>query len=162
MIHGQDQQPSINCLNKYYTEGLIMKHPLFNKWRNIRQVCFNPNNVDYHKDNYCYWNDSRSFYRYIESTLGLPPTLTAKLVRKDLDLGWQPGNLAYMEPKDHSNYMPNNCVWLTYRRKRQSLTRWAEQTGIPYHTLYNRYHAGWPPKFILSLEKYGNGRMPPI
>ena len=139
-----------------------MAHPLFNKWRNIQQVCFNPNNDGYSEDNYSYWRDSKSFYRYVESTIGLPPTPTAKLVRKDLVKGWQPGNLTYMEPKEHSNHMPNNCVWVTYRRKRQSLTRWSEETGIPYETVYNRYHAGWPPKYILSKEKFGFGRMPKL
>jgi hypothetical protein len=137
-----------------------MAHPLFNKWRNIRQVCFNPNNPGYTKDNYCYWGDSKSFYRYVENNLGLPPTLTAKLVRKNQTKGWEPGNLAYMEPKEHSNHMPANCVWLTYKRKTQSLMRWSEETGISYGTLFNRYHLGWPPKFVLSKLRYGNGRMP--
>ena len=140
----------------------IIEHPLWNKWRNIQQVCYNPNNPGYNSDNYCYWGPKGAgqFYKYVERTLGLPSTPTAKLVRKNLDLGWEPGNLAYMEPKEHSNHMPNNCVWITYRRKRQSLMRWSEETGISYTTLFNRYHLGWPPKLILSKQKYGFGRLP--
>lgn len=122
----------------------VREHPLFNKWRNIQQVCYNPNSAEYNEDNYCYWGPkgSREFYRYVERTLGLPPTPTAKLVRKNLDKGWQPGNLCYMEPSDHSNHMPNNCVFITYRRKTQSIMRWSKELGISHHILYQRHARG--------------------
>lgn len=138
--------------------------PFWNQWRSIQQACYNKNSPLYRSNHYCYWGERgyRKFEDWAMKNLGPRPTSTSKLVRKDQTSGWEPGNLIWMEPKQHSNKMLNNCVFVTYNRQTLTLTQWSQKLGISYHTIVRRYSKGWPPKFILSKARYGYNRMPDL
>lgn len=132
--------------------------PLWNQFRNIIQTVYNPNSPSYDKwhDLGSHWGpqDYKKFENYIFRYLGPQPSSYHKLVRKDQRKGWYPGNLTWMTYKELSNHMIDNCNWITYKGKTQSMTRWSEELGINYFTLYRRYHLNWPVEKLLSKESF--------
>lgn len=65
----------------------------------------------------------------------------------------------------NSDYCPDNCRWITmkeqhanrrdtitvtYNGKTQTLSQWAEETGIYYHKLLMRYKRGWNAERLLT------------
>ena len=138
--------------------------PYFNEWRSIQQACYNPNSPMYQKDHYCSWGPKgyAGFAEYMRRHLGPKPSLTHKLARKDQTLGWEPGNIAWMTPIKHGNQMLNNCVFITYGRRTQSLSEWSRELNISYQTMWQRYHRGWPAKFILSKQRYSYNKRPEL
>lgn len=47
-----------------------------------------------------------------------------------------------------------NSLLLEYKGKKQPLSAWAKETGMPYYLILQRYKKGWPPEKILSQELY--------
>ena len=41
-------------------------------------------------------------------------------------------------------------VYATYKKKRQALTKWADDLNIPYHTFRRRYSEGWTIQEIVK------------
>jgi hypothetical protein len=82
------------------------------------------------------------------------------------DMGARPGPGYSIERRDvNANYAPENCywatltdqarnkrntVWIEANGKRQSLSAWAEETGIRLITLYKRHVAGWSDHDVVN------------
>jgi hypothetical protein len=129
--------------------------PLWNQWRNIQQVCYNPNNVGYATNPGCYWQpkEYRKFEQYILSTIGPRPSPDYKLIRKNQKKPYQPGNFEWSLYVDHSNKMIRNCVWIKYRGRTQSMRAWSRELGIPYFTLFARHKKDLPIREQLYVGK---------
>ena len=137
------------------------QRPLWNQYRNIIQTNYYTTCPEYDKYGHLgtHWGPGqyKQFEKYILTHLGPQPTVDHKLARKDQTKGWYPGNLEWIEPKELSNKMIDNCRWITYKRKTQSMKQWSEELGISYWTIYNRLEKGWPTKLVLSTKKFRSG-----
>ena len=125
--------------------------PYYNQYRFMRESCQNPGHPQY--DNCgaqgitCSWGKRqyKEFYQWLIATLGERPGPSNEWVlgRKDKAGNWQPGNIEWQTIKVRSRTKIRQNVYATYRRKRQALTKWADDLGIAYHTLRRRYAEGW-------------------
>ena len=80
-------------------------HPLYYRWKSMRQRCDNPNLKNYHYYGgrgitYCEeWND---FYQFADD-VGLPPTPQHQLDRIDNDGDYTPKNVRWVTPKGNTD-----------------------------------------------------------
>jgi hypothetical protein len=134
------------------------KRPFWNQFRNMIQVVYNEDNPDYVKWGYLgsTWGprDYDQFEKYIIRHLGPKPSTIHRLSRKDQTDGWRPGNLMWRSPKEMSNAMLNNCRWIKYKGKTQSMMQWSEELDISYNTICLRFSQGWPVKKALSKRNF--------
>lgn len=119
------------------------KHPLWNRWRHIMQVCYNSNAPDYIAQP-AYWQPGEfwQFVNYVDNELGPQPSEKHRLTRKDLNGTFEPGNLEWSLPTEHCKRMPNVCVWVEYKDKLVNLKELARITGISYSAITHRYQLG--------------------
>lgn len=76
------------------------------------------------------------------------------------DMGERPAGLTIERSNNDGPYSPSNCSWASRtiqsrnRRsvrivevlgRRQPVSAWAEEVGLPYFTLVQRLNRGWPP-----------------
>ena len=131
-------------------------HPLARRWDFIKSITSNPNDPNYQKyggakglENH--FRDWEHFATYVETHLGLPPYPNAKLNRINQDDHFRPGNLRWTDHKGMGNNQ-KRCIVLTYKRKKQTLSEWADMYKINYSTAYERYVRGWTIEQILNLK----------
>ena len=125
--------------------------PYYYQYRFMRESCQNPSHPQYQKCGAqgitCYWGKRgyHKFYAWLISTLGERPGSSSEWVlgRKDKAGHWEPGNIEWQTIVTRSRTKVRQNVYATYRRKRQSISDWAEDLGINYHTLRRRYAEGW-------------------
>ena len=102
----------------------------------------------------CAWGQRqyKEFYSWLVNTLGERPGPSNEWVlgRVDKSGNWQPGNLEWQTIKVRSRTKVRQNVYATYRRKRQALTKWADDLNIPYHTFRRRYSEGWTIQEIVK------------
>lgn len=86
------------------------------------------------------------------------------------DMGYRPSKKHSLERiKNHLGYKPSNCVWatkdqqcnntrrcifVTWKGKTQSVTKWATECGIARTCIYHRLRQGWPIKKALTVGFY--------
>ena len=125
---------------------------------NMKTRCNNPN-----YDKYQYyggrgisvcdeWNNSYDSFEEWSLSHGYADDLT--LDRIDQDGNYTPENCRWVSIKEQANNRSSNH-YLIYNDKTQTLTQWAEETGIPYSCLLQRVKAGWPVDRIFT-EPYHN------
>lgn len=132
-------------------------------WYCMQQRCYNPNNDGY----YLYgargiticagWKIFNNFI----ADVGPRPSMEHSIDRADNDGGYWCGKCA----ECLANGWPTNARWVdrqtqfdnrrntlrfTHNGITQTLQRWAEQTGIPYMTMFCRLKRGWSSEEILS------------
>lgn len=128
------------------------KTPEFRVWTYIKNRCYNRNDP---KFRYYGARGIRMCDRWKDFTLFLA------------DMGRRPFAGATIDRKDNDgNYEPNNCQWssktaqarnrrtnnlLTFEGKTQCVTQWAEITGLPTTTIYQRKLAGWSDAETLTI-----------
>jgi hypothetical protein len=82
-----------------------------------------------------------SFTAFMED-MGPPPTTKHTVERTDNDKDYEPTNCVWGTKKEQGRNKRNN-VMLTHNGKTQALSAWAEETGLPYTTIYARLQHGW-------------------
>jgi hypothetical protein len=76
------------------------------------------------------------------------------------DMGPRPDGMTLERERVNEGYEPGNCVWASYLRqanntrrnsvleyegRRQTVSEWATEFGLPYNTLFSRvYRLKWP------------------
>jgi hypothetical protein len=102
----------------------------------------------------CAWGKRqyKEFYSWLVNTLGHRPGPSNEWVlgRVDKSGNWEPKNIEWQTIKVRSRTKIRQNVYATYQRKRQALTKWADDLDIPYHTLRRRYSEGWTIKEIVK------------
>lgn len=124
-------------------------------WHNIKQRCYNPNNESY--SNYgergiivCnrWLNSFKNFFE----DMGRSPK-GYQIDRIKNKKGYCKENCRWITPKQNSRNKRNNCL-ISFNGKFQCIAAWAEETGIPYYTLYQRiFKYGWSPKKALTSRQ---------
>jgi len=119
-------------------------------WRHMIQRCHNPNCASY--EDYglqgitvcSRWKNILNFYK----DMGEPPD-GYSLDRIDSDYGYTPWNCRWA---DKETQILNRSItrWITYKDKTLSISQWAKELKINYHTLYMRLKRGWSMDKILD------------
>lgn len=128
------------------------KHELYDTWRAMIRRCHNPAAGNYPRYGgrgitVCQaWRDS--FDAFLED---VPPRPTAghSLERIDNNRGYEPGNVRWATAAEQARNRRDNH-YLTARGRTLLLEEWAEITGIPKSTLFNRIAAGWPDEQVID------------
>ena len=130
-------------------------HPLWNQYRNIRQMCYNPNNASYPhigaQGITCAWDKFWDFSEDIEKHLGDRPDDTHCLIRKDQTKNYDINNLEWGTPKERGNRM-FYCKYYKYKGKSLTLSQWADEYGINSGRVYDRIKRGWTLQEALGIK----------
>lgn len=128
-----------------------VRTPTYNSWRAMKDRCNQPTHTHYAyygARQISYDPEWEEFAGFV-ADMGLrPPGMT--LDRRDNDEGYSRHNCRWATPIRQGRNRRNN-VRITYADRTQVLSEWAEETGIPYGTLYARiFELGWPPERAFS------------
>ncbi|MDV2997668.1 MAG: hypothetical protein N4J56_007373 [Chroococcidiopsis sp. SAG 2025] len=114
--------------------------------------CTNPNSDNWHR----YggrgikvaerWKDFNNFL----ANMGERPSLKHKLDRINNDGDYEPGNCCWKTQKEQMRNTSVNRIIIAWGRS-QTLTEWAEETGIKIATISKRLKCGWDSEKALSV-----------
>ena len=124
--------------------------PYYYQYRYMRESTQNPRHPYYHKYGgqgiTCAWGPRqyKEFYSWLINSLGERPGPRNEynLGRKDKTGNWEPGNIEWQTIVRRSRTNHTQVVYMTYKRKKQSLSDWAEELTIPYYTFRRRVAEG--------------------
>jgi len=129
----------------------LKQRPYYYQYRFMRQACETPGHPQYYKFGAqgitCAWTKGQyhDFYSWLINTLGERPGSGTEWVLGRIDKAgnWEPNNLEWQTIKVRSRSKNRQNIYVTYHSKSQSLSKWAEDLGIAYHTFRRRYAEGW-------------------
>ena len=134
----------------------VKLHPLYKRWCFIREITSNPNSPNY--KNYAgaygienHFSSFKEFADYVEKKLGPQPFPLARLHRVDPKDHFRPGNLAWADQKTVSRKQ-RTVIYVKYKNKSKTISAWAEEYGINYSTMIERYYRGWTAQQMLGLK----------
>ena len=143
-----DKTKSCGCFQKEKTKKSNTKHGcckerIYRIWCNMKTRCNNEKSMDYCNYGgrgvslYSVWQDSfKAFYDYV-SKLEHFNEDGYTLDRIDNNGNYEPDNVRWADRKTQNENRRNNC-FVTHNGKTQTLTQWAEVTGINYQKLWVR------------------------
>jgi len=91
------------------------------------------------------WGDFSTFLR----DMGMKPAPKTDLDRIDNEKGYSKANCRWLTHRQNLNNR-RNSRFVEFDGKRQTIADWAEELGLNYRTLNNRFNRGWPPEKALS------------
>lgn len=118
----------------------------YSSWSKMRRRCNEPSNNRY-KDygargiKVC---ERWSSFEVFLSDMGPKPSPLHSLDRIDTNGNYDPSNCRWATSKQQNNNRRDNVV-LDVNGKRQTMTQWANETGIKVGTIWYRIKAGWSP-----------------
>lgn len=131
----------------------LRNQKLYAIWRQMIDRCENKNNKWYHRYGgrgikVCEeWHDYCNFEKWVES-VGCKPKGTS-LDRIDNDKDYCPENCRWATQKEQARNQ-SRTIMIEYNGKSQSLADWADELGIKWVTLHNRYVRGWSVERMLT------------
>ena len=154
-----------NCDNEWRKTGYCGEHnpnfkdfrssdQLYTVYHSMRNRCYNPHD-DFYK-NYggrgitiCKeWQDFAPFRDWAYSH-GYYEGCNLQIDRINNDKGYGPENCRFVSCKINCNNRSSNR-FITFNGKTQTVSQWAEETGLVASTIYARLNKGWPPEKILA------------
>lgn len=136
---------------------------LYTVWANIKQRCYNTNNVNY-KDyggrgiavcNEWKYN-FQEFYNWATKN-GYNDTLT--IDRIDVNGNYEPTNCRWVDRKQQANNRRNNII-IGYDKYNYNISQWASILNISRSTLVNRYHKNYDVVDMLTKRQDDNTLYP--
>ncbi len=129
------------------------KSPLYRIWVEMQRRCYDEKSQSF--KNYggrgievCNeWQQSFSSFQAWSLANGYSRELT--IDRKDNDGDYCPENCRWVSRKVQANNNRRNRN-ISYNGVTKTIAQWAEQTGMQWHTLYNRIDRGWPIERALT------------
>lgn len=127
---------------KIRTTHNMSKHPLYRKWQDMKNRCYNPNKAKYH--NYggrgiivcSKWKSDFITFRDWCMSKGWDGKLTIE--RKDVDGNYEPDNCTLI-PLNQQCYNKTNTRWVRFATKQWSLAELCKYLGLPQKQ-YFRIH----------------------
>lgn len=125
--------------------------PEYRIWAGIKGRCNNPNN--YSAKDYGLrgielcdkWNDFTNFYQ----DMGKRPSKSHTIERVDNDGNYELSNCVWATRLEQANNRRNN-VFLTHNNKKQTISQWGRELGLPRQTISYRLKRGWSVKAVLT------------
>lgn len=135
--------------------------PTYRTWSNMIERCSNPANkryADYHGRGITICESWMTFSNFL-ADMGEKPDGTS-LDRIDNDAGYFKANCRWATAIEQMNNTRRN-TFVEYMGKRQTVSQWAAQLGIPECTLRSRINRGWSTedafqKPVISRRKGSN------
>lgn len=127
-------------------------------WGCIKARCYNPNNPSYR--NYgargismCeeWRNDFKMFYDWVIAN-GYGDGL--QIDRIDKNGNYEPNNCRFITCKENQRNRRDNIL-ITIGDETKTVSAWAEESGINYHTMLHRVKCGWGEERLLKQTKRG-------
>ena len=129
---------------------------IYKKWYNAIEYTTNPGVKTYSSQGsrgikVCRrWHDFDYFY---EDIIALPrPKGCDQLTRINPAKDYKPGNMKWDTRKGYGNRR-TDCLYITYKGKKQSLQMWCEELGLVYERCQRRLKQGWGVKQAFELPK---------
>lgn len=155
---------SCGCLHKERSKESASTHgdsrtSLYQRYFKLIQRCNNPNDPMY--KNYGdrgIRNEFTSFDQFKEWAYnnGYEEELT--LDRRDNDGNYSPENCRWVTNKTQQSNKRSNII-IEVDGKSQTLTEWANETGIPYHAMRSRIQWGWSDEDVVTMPLMENGKV---
>jgi len=129
--------------------------PTYRTWMAMKQRCSNPKNIAF--DRYggrgisvCQrWQNS--FENFINDMGPRPPGHTIE--RRNVDGNYTPDNCCWI-PNDKQCLNRRSNVIIEFNGKKQTVTEWSKEIGIPREIIYHRIKAKWPIDKVLSVHLF--------
>lgn len=142
---------SCGCLQKELASEANITHghtangnsPEYDSYRGMLDRCRNTDNPDYGGRGITVcrrWQGPHGFEHFL-TDMGARPSRRHSIERINNNRGYTPTNCRWATRADQ-NTNKRSSVLITYKGKTQTLSQWATERGIAYHTLYTRYTAG--------------------
>ena len=132
---------------------------LYHIWNGMKQRCQNPKTISYRyyggkgitvcKE----WDNS--FKAFYDWAIANKYSDGLTIDRIDINGNYEPSNCQWATNKEQQNKTSYNKIY-TYKGKTQTITQWAESTGISRNMLYKRLMRGWEFEKALTTKKQRN------
>lgn len=153
---------SCGCISKELLEQRCTTHgmsstTLYRVWRSMHSRCSNAKQIsfaNYGQRGITVCQEWSSFERFV-SDMGIPaPGMT--IDRIDPNEGYSKQNCRWADWKTQQRNRRNNRI-ITYQGRSQCIAAWAEEFGMPTHSLHQRLKRGWSIDKALTtpLDRWG-------
>lgn len=125
--------------------------PTYASWQSMRTRCLNERS-----DNFSRYGgrgikicaEWDSFQAFMDDMGERPEGSTLDRIETDGD--YTPSNCRWATMKVQENNKRNN-VLVEHDGKTMTISQWADESGLPYHTIRARLRMGWPPSEALTM-----------
>ncbi len=127
--------------------------PEYRAWSGMKARCYTPTNKDFSKYGgrgiaVCsQWLQS---YETFLNDVGRRPSSCHSLDRIDVEGDYTPSNIRWATPKEQSRNKRTNILIEAFN-KVQTISAWAEETGLKDVTIRQRLLLGWDPEESVSV-----------
>ncbi|HUR56047.1 MAG TPA: hypothetical protein VMZ71_18060 [Gemmataceae bacterium] len=140
------------AMNVERTKHGLAHSPEYKIWAAIIQRCTNT-----HAQKYADYGGRGITVcaRWLESfenfyaDMGPRPLPHLTIERRENDLGYSPENCGWDTRKVQANNR-RNTIWITARGRKQTISAWAAELGVPYAVIARRQRKGWDDERIIS------------
>lgn len=147
---GKGGTRSCGCLMGQTIKHGLHKYRIYGVWANMIQRCTNPNNsafMSYGGRGITVseeWKDFMTFF----ADMGHAPS-SKTLDRINNSLGYSKENCRWAAKKEQANNRRSN-LFITLRGKKQTLSQWADETGLSTWCINSRLKSGWTTEKTLT------------
>ncbi|WP_257541053.1 hypothetical protein [Sphingobium sp. CFD-1] len=149
---------SCGCLHRDVSGGKpkhgAWSHPLYGRWNQMQQRCFNPSHQDYHDYGgrgitVCdRWRGDHGVLNFIADMGDCPDGMT--LDRRDVDGNYEPGNCRWATVVEQNRNRRSNRHIL-YNGTRMTIAEAAERSGVDSRAIWRGLRRG---KIVLGPEVF--------
>ncbi|MDR1837624.1 MAG: hypothetical protein LBQ89_08205 [Treponema sp.] len=131
----------------------VSKSRLYAIWSGMITRCENPNRKKHKKDyqdrGITVYQEWHSFELFQEWALANGYAENLTIERIDNNKGYSPDNCKWADNKTQANNR-RICINITFNGVTQTIAQWAEEIGMKYTTLYQRFLNGWDTERALT------------